>query len=77
MTKPAKKISTPTTTHKSNPHAAAQRAELDALIEKIRDKVLENPGKAAILLKDWIQSPKKSVSNDKSSTSQNIRKKAA
>lgn len=77
MTKPARKTSPPATTHKSNPHAATQRAELDALIEKVRDKVLENPEKAAILLKEWANSPKKSAAQITPSSSPNIRKKAA
>ena len=77
MTKPANKKNSPPTTHKSNPHAAIQRADLDALIEKIRDKVLENPGKAAILLKDWIHSPEKKGAKNNPPASQSIRKKAA
>lgn len=77
MTKPAnKKLSTPTT-HTSNPHAATQRADLDALIEKVRNKVLDNPAKAAILLKDWINNPKNSASHKTAPSSQTIRKKAA
>jgi hypothetical protein len=33
------------------------RQELDALISKIRAKVVQAPEKAAIVLKDWSQKP--------------------